>query len=95
MIALRWSAKAQDDLRAMDAFLRVDDPAVAQRMLSATVDAADFLLQHPKAGPAVERTAFRKWRVPQTPYIFVYRVTPAELRIVRVVHAAQNRQALL
>jgi plasmid stabilization system protein ParE len=95
VIELRWSPRAQDDLREMDAFLRHDDPVAAQRMLNAAVEAADFLAQHPKAGPAIDKTVFRKWRVAQTPYSLIYRIRSSELRIVRVVHAAQNWQAFL
>lgn len=95
MIRLSWSIEAQGDLAGMNRHIRPDNPVAAQRMLDATFAAAEFLCSQPHAGPAIERTRFRKWRVANTPYILVYRVMSAEIRIVRVVHSEQNWQRFL
>lgn len=95
MIALSWSPEAKADLAGMDAYYRPLNFAFAQRALAAAVDGATFLVEHPRAGQIVEKTDYRKWRVQRTPYSLIYRETSTQLRIVRVVHAASNRQALL
>ncbi len=54
-----------------------------------------MLQQHPQAGQMVDDDGLRKWRVARTPYILLYRDTGTTLRIVRVMHAAQDWQSEL
>jgi len=38
----------------------------------------------------IDDEGLRKWRVAQTPYILLYRDTGTVLRVLRVMHAAQD-----
>ena len=49
-----------------------------------------MLQQHPQAGQVIDDAGLRKWRVAGTPYILLYRDAGTALRIVRVMHAAQD-----
>lgn len=85
-----WSLDARNDLSEMDAYYRPLNPDFAQRTLLDAIKAGDFLLQWPRAGQALQESQHRKWRVARTPYSLIYRETAAGIRIVRVLHAAQD-----
>jgi len=85
-----WSRAAQSDFAEIDAYYRLREAAHAQRVIERAVAAGQFLQSHPEAGEAIEESNLRKWRVADTPYILLYRVTSRAIRISRVVHAARD-----
>lgn len=85
-----WSKPAQADFATIDTYYRQRDALYAQRLLELAVAAGEFLRRHPEAGEAIEKTKLRKWRVADTPYILLYRVTPGAVRVSRVVHAKRD-----
>ena len=95
MRQLRWSRDARSDMSAIDAYYRPRNPDVAQRVLAQAVAAGRMLQQHPQAGQVIDDEGLRKWRVAGTPYILLYRDTGSSLRIVRVMHAAQDWRGAL
>ncbi|EZP49159.1 type II toxin-antitoxin system RelE/ParE family toxin [Sphingomonas sp. RIT328] len=84
-----WARRALDDLAGIDDFYAQDDPAHADHVGRAAVRAARFLAEHPYAGPRMEDDK-RKWRVPGTYYLLLYRVAPAGVEILRVHHGREN-----
>ena len=78
----------------MDAYYRPLNPVFAQRALLDAIEAGDFLLQWPRAGQEILESKHRKWRVARTPSSLIYRETTAGIRIVRVLHAAQDEPRL-
>lgn len=92
---ITWSAPARKDLREIDSFYRDKSYTFAQDAIERAVDAGEMLRRHPEAGPAIERSRLRKWRITGTPYILLYRVTPRVVRIARVIHASQDWRRFL
>ena len=85
----RWTPTAQDDLAALDAESSELSPDYAYRVGRAALAAARFLAEHPGAGPVLEG-AIRKWRVPQTNYVLLYRITKSGIEVVRLIHAMRD-----
>ena len=52
--------------------------------------AAAFLVNLPRAGSPLENGLARKWRVPATPYLLVYRALTDRVEILRVYHERMN-----
>ena len=84
-----WLGSALADLAGIDDFYAAISPEHADRVGRAAVRAARFLAEHPRAGPVV-KGVFRKWRVPGTDYILVYRVHADGVEIMRVHHGHEN-----
>ena len=92
MRQLQWSPEARSDMSGIDAYYRQLNPDFSRRVLAEAVAAGRTLLRHPHAGPVIDISGLRKWRAARTPYILFYRATETELRILRVIHAAQDWQ---
>ena len=92
---LIWSAPAKADLAAIHIHYRDIAPEYAFTVVALTVRAARLLAEQPKLGPAIDDSDYRKWRVAKTNHILIYRLEGQNMRISRVVHAAQDwRNAL-
>jgi toxin ParE1/3/4 len=81
---------ARGDLARIDRFHRAMSPALADEINDRIVAATHILADLPFAGPASLRRDRRKWRVPKTRFILFYRVADGHVRILRVLHAAQE-----
>jgi toxin ParE1/3/4 len=90
-----WSPEAKADLDRIDDYFAGRDPIHADQVTMLAIAAAQFLAQNPEAGPILQRTRQRKWRVAKTRYILVYRPDGDILRINRVFHAARDWQRFL
>ena len=84
-----WSGEALGDLARIDDFYASIDPDYADRVGRHAVRAARFLADHSHAGPIV-KTTLRKWRVPGTPFVLIYRVAAEGVEIIRVHHGREN-----
>ncbi|MGJ3626574.1 type II toxin-antitoxin system RelE/ParE family toxin [Sphingomonas sp. MMS24-JH45] len=84
-----WSGAALADLARLDDFYAAIDPDYADRVGRLAVRAARFLADHPQAGPTV-MGEFRKWRVPGTRHLLLYRLGADGIEIVRVHHGKEN-----
>ena len=89
MSRLVWAPAAQADLARIDGFNVRYDPDFADRMGRAAVSAGRFLLEFPAAGAIVQGDD-RKWKVPGTDYILVYRIIADGVEIVRAYHARED-----
>jgi addiction module RelE/StbE family toxin len=87
-----FTDEALADLSSIRAYLAERNPDAANRIGRRIVEATDSLDMHPNRGKPglVEgtREITTVW-----PYVIVYRVTPAEVQILRVWHGAQDRAA--
>ena len=95
MARLRWSAPARSDLARIEDFYASLDPGFAVHAIDAALEAAEFLLDRPRAGPTFTDGALRKWRVPETPLLLIYRIEPDGILVVRVQHNRSDWQSLL
>lgn len=87
-----WSPQAQSDLASIYEYHAEAGSDFAFRAAERAVGAARLLGERPRLGSIVENTIYRKWRVPRTPYLLIYRAERDRLRIARVFHAAQDWQ---
>lgn len=90
MRVLQWSVRAQADLADFDAYYRPMSTDYVLRALRSAIKAGEFLCEYPQAGAATRRRGLRKWRVPGTPLLLLYRYSRTDITITRVAHDAQN-----
>lgn len=87
---VRWTPSAKADLANQFNYLAElnFDAAVVQedRILSAVARLAEF----PEIGRPGPFAGARELVVNKTPYLIVYRITQNEVRILRLVHGAQD-----
>lgn len=91
MKGVRWALRAQQDFDHVSGYYAAIDPDVAERIARQILDATAMLATLPLAGPVALSGDRRKWRVAGTPYIIFYRVAGEHIRILRVLHATQDR----
>ena len=98
----RIRAAARRDLEAhIDYLLAEAGEATASRFIAATRQSFGAIARSPAIGMAVRSSnlrlaELRKWRVKGFPKILIfYQTSPQAVRIVRVLHAAQDWWALL
>lgn len=88
---VRWSAESIDDLAALRAFIAAERPASAIRMARQISDTVETLLsENPEIGRPGRVRDTRELVVARTPFIVAYRIRPAVVEIVRVLHGAQR-----
>jgi plasmid stabilization system protein ParE len=90
-----WAPSARADLAHIDLYYSELDLDFANRTAPNAVAAAKFLQANPHAGSKVDGTAYRKWHVPESPFLLIYRSEKGAIRILRVRHARENWQSLL
>ena len=92
MARIRWSGPAGSDLAQIEDFYMMIDPEFGFRAVDAALDAAEFILEHPRAGPQITNGSLRKWRVPATPLLLIYQIEPGGILIARVQHNRSDWQ---
>jgi len=90
-LSVVWRKSAVRDIRRISAYIALENPLAAQRVLRELVVAGDSLGTFPLRGRRGLAPGTREL-VTLQPYIIVYRVLPeGVVRILRVWHAAQDR----
>ena len=84
-----WTLPARADLARIDSYHAEQDGDFADRVGREAIKAADWLASTPYAGAEVAPD-HRRWRVPRTPYLLIYRVVHTGVEILRVWHERQN-----
>ena len=92
MTEVRWALLARADLARIDEYYRAIDHAIADRIGHRLFAATDFLADLPFAGPVAAHGDRRKWSVAKTPYVVLYRVAETHIRVLRVLHAAEDQR---
>ena len=88
-----WAPSARADLARIDLYYSELDIAFANRAARNALAAAKFLQANPHAGPKIDGTAYRKWHVPESPFLLIYRPEKGGVRILRVRHTREDWQA--
>jgi toxin ParE1/3/4 len=88
--ALDWTPTAIADLKAAWDYIAIDNETAADRTIDRIQDAAETLLQFPRAGRASRVRGAREFVVPGTPYFLVYEVAGGFVQIRRVIHGARD-----
>lgn len=87
---LTWSAFALSDRDAIFTFIEADNPSAAIMVDERIVSAARRLIDFPASGRVGRIAGTRELIITGTPYIAAYAVTPSVVRILRVLHGAQE-----
>lgn len=91
---IRWAGPAGSDLARIEDYYTGIDPEFAIRAIDAALDAAEFLLERRRAGPAINEGSLRKWRVPGTPLLLIYQIEPEGILVARVQHNRSDWQSI-
>jgi toxin ParE1/3/4 len=91
-MGVRWSPDAVADLEGIVEYVRLDNPAAAQRIGQTIYDRLSVLGKFPHAGRLGRVEGTRELPLPPLPFIVVYRVaTNTEIvEIVNIIHGAQR-----
>jgi len=87
---LEWSPHSQRDIEAIRDYIVPDNPVAAQSVIAGIRKAANSLRDFPMLGHVGKRRGTRELVLARYPYILVYRLAPAKISIVAVLH--QSRQ---
>ena len=87
---VRWLRAALSNLDAEAEYIAQNNPAAADDLVSAIVEATESLKRYPALGRPGRVTGTRELVVPGTPYIIPYRIRMGVVEIIRVFHAARR-----
>jgi toxin ParE1/3/4 len=89
---IRWSPDAVADLASIVEYIRLDNPAAAQRVGRTIFDRLSVLGNFPHAGRLGRVEGTREFPLPPLPFIIVYRdiETTDTVEIVNIIHGAQR-----
>lgn len=87
---LTWSAFALSDRDAIFTYIEADNPLAAVAIDERIVSATRRLIDFPESGRVGRIEGTRELVVSGTPYIAVYTVRETTVRILRVLHGAQE-----
>ncbi len=90
MSAVEWSALAVEDRERIFDYIEQDDPRAAVRIDQCIADQAELLTRFPEGGRPGRVEGTREWVVRRTHYVMAYRVVGTTVRILRVLHSAQQ-----
>ncbi len=85
-----WLPRAKHNRDSQIAYIAERNPQAAVAMGDAIMDAIDRLADHPHVGRPGRIEGTRELVVTGTPYIVAYRVDPAAVVILRLLHGAQQ-----
>lgn len=89
-IEIVWSPLARTRLREIRAFVALDKPDAAERLVTRIVAMTEVLRRFPFAGRAGAHPGLRELPVGGTPYILVYTVHGNQVLIGTIWHGAQS-----
>ena len=87
---LEWLPTAARDLTAQLEWVASHDPWAAIDVGDAVHEAVGRLADHPAIGRPGRLAGTRELVVVGTPYVVVYRIEPAAVLVLRILHAAQR-----
>lgn len=87
---LTWSAFALLDRDTIFTYIEADNPAAAILIDERIVAAARRLLDFPASGRVGRIAGTRELVINGTPYVAAYAINEATVRILRVLHGAQE-----
>ena len=86
MPSVVFTKKAREDLIDIWLHIAEDDPTAADRVLDRLDDAASHLADHPEMGAARDDIRPGLRYLISGSYLLLYRITDAEVEIVRATH---------
>lgn len=100
MKPVRLLEKADQDLRGAVQVYRAESVDLANRFLSSTIEAFDFLSRSPSAGSLrlgfeVGLQDLRSWRIKGFPYLIFYRDDTEMVLVSRILHGSRHIPTLI
>jgi toxin ParE1/3/4 len=74
-------------------FISQDKPSAADRMAAAVDDSVKMLARWPELGKPGPGLRYRQLAIPRTPFLVIYSLQDETVRVLRLLHGAQNRQS--
>jgi plasmid stabilization system protein ParE len=87
---VEYSAEASEQLRNIAGDTKFNESA-RQRMIQTILDAAEDCEEHPYRWPEDVEPGTRRRSVRRTPFIIIYRITPAGIEVANVWHHKEGR----
>jgi toxin ParE1/3/4 len=87
---LEWSEAAQTDRNAIYDFIDADNPRAAIAVDDRIEEAVERLVQFPMSGRIGRVEGTRELVIDRTPYIAAYRIADETIRVLRLLHGAQE-----
>ena len=89
-LEIRWLKRALANRDTEAAFVALDNPAAAARVVEAIATTVELLAQHPALGRPGRVEGTRELVVANTPCLVPYRVRNNVVEILRVFHGARK-----
>jgi len=89
-VAVSWTRLADRDLVAAHGWIARDNPNAAIEAILRVEEATGRLADFPHMGRAGRAAGTRELPVAGTPFLVVYAVSGRDVRVLRVLHGAQN-----
>jgi plasmid stabilization system protein ParE len=87
---LEWAKPAREAYLATLAYIADEDPHTAALVEQRAERAFALILEQPGIGAAATRKGNRRYSIPNTGHVFIYRVTRRGIRIMLWYRARQN-----
>jgi len=85
-----WSSRARRDLRELIQYIAEDSPQNAELVKTRISKSIELLCTMPQAGRIGRVSGTHECVVSKTPYIVVYRISPIQIDIMRVLRGARK-----
>ena len=85
-----WTVPAKTQLADLHTYISHDNPNTADEQLELIADATRNLADFPEIGRQGRRQGTRELVIGGTPYIVVYRIRLASVRVLAVMHGARR-----
>jgi addiction module RelE/StbE family toxin len=86
-----WTETAQDHLDAIHAFISIDSPTYALRVIDRLTRRAEQIAEHPLSGRKVPEVSLPQIReVIEGNYRIIYYIKPDQIDVLAVLHGAQS-----
>jgi toxin ParE1/3/4 len=89
-VKLEWSEAAQADRNAIYDFIDANNPRAAIAVDDRIEEAVERLVQFPMSGRIGRVEGSRELVIDRTPYIAAYRIADRTIRVLRLLHGAQE-----
>jgi len=89
-VRLEWSRLAQTDRDAIFDYIEADSPQAAITVDERIRERVEGLVRFPESGRPGRVEGTRELVIDRTPYVVAYRVAGKTVRILRVLHGAQQ-----
>ncbi len=86
---LKWLRRAERDLDQVEAYIALDNPQAAVKVVLTIIAAVEQLEAFPSIGRTGRVEGTRELVIDGTPYIIPYRKKGERIEILRVYHAAR------